>query len=217
MHSRRNKAPTFEHSVAVQALGNRVRYSGTGPESCCGLQQSSGQQRTQWGPLETSTIKPKRSGNQHTLQITSKSNFKSVCKKYSLWQTHLIMRITRRKYGCQTVCGWVPWWMRRVTPPVALVCSDWVVTETRTFRARQQQLSGRMRQIEVLPVLHIVGDLLRRTLTNVSLFIYIMGRKLWGCKNEKGSIFVSDDVQHFKKNTKSSQEQKKGNDFRASS
>lgn len=65
-----------------------------------------------------------------------------------------------------------------MTPPVVLVCSDWVVTETHTFRARQQQLSGWMRQIEVLSVLHIVGDLLRRTLTNVLLFIYIMGQKL---------------------------------------
>lgn len=107
------------------------------------------------------------------------------------------MWIKRRKYGCQTVCGWLPWWMRRVTPPAVLLCSDWVVTdsecrppslpETRTFRARQQQLPGWMRQIEVLSALHIVVDLLRRT--NVSLFIYIMGQKLWGCENKKAAFF----------------------------
>lgn len=130
------------------------------------------------------------------------------------------MWITRRKYGCQTACGWLPWWMRRVTPPVVLICSDWVVTdskcrpptlpETRTFRARQQQqLSGWVRQIEVLSVLHIVGDLLRRTLTNVSLSIYIMGQKLWGCKNKKVAFLFLITSNTLRKTPKAARSRKK--------
>lgn len=40
--------------------------------------------------------------------------------------------------------------------------------ETHTSRVRQQELFGRMDQVEFLSVLHTVGNLLRKSLTNVS-------------------------------------------------
>lgn len=54
------KAPTFEYSLAVQALGKRAQQSGAGAKSRGGLQQGSGQQGAQRRPLETSAVKPAR-------------------------------------------------------------------------------------------------------------------------------------------------------------
>jgi len=74
--------------------------------------------------------------------------------------------------------GYKPKWLRRITTPGikdgVLIRSGWAGTtrfpETRTSRARQQELFGGMDQVEFLSVLHTVGNLLRKWLTNVSLW-----------------------------------------------